>query len=71
MYDRLIVGNTTRLLDIFEAAQFVARPHRTAGEGLPVAMERTHFGSGQSLIPTAPASCRQVQKGAFFNPKFV
>ena len=29
-----------------------------------------HFGSGQSLIPTVPASSREVIKGTFINPDF-
>ena len=34
-------------------------------------MATLHFGSGQSLVPTAPASRREVKKGALFNPNFV
>jgi len=29
-----------------------------------------HFGSSQTLVPTAPARCRKVIKGTLFNPDF-
>ena len=34
-------------------------------------MTTLHFGSGQPLVPTAPTSCREVEKGTLFNPDFV
>jgi hypothetical protein len=30
-----------------------------------------HFGGGQPLVPTAPTNCREVEKGALFNPNLV
>ena len=33
-------------------------------------MAPLHFGSGQSLVPTAPASRREVKKGTLFDPDF-
>jgi hypothetical protein len=27
-----------------------------------------HFGGSQSLVPAAPATCREIKKGTFLNP---
>jgi hypothetical protein len=34
-------------------------------------MATFHFGGGQSLVPTAMTSCREVEKGTRFNLDFV
>ena len=34
-------------------------------------MATLHFGSGQPLVPTVAASCREVIKGTFINPNLV
>jgi hypothetical protein len=58
--DRLSETITSRPLRKF----YLADHHRLG----PVTT--LHFRSGQSLVPAAPAKCREVKEGAFFNPDF-